>query len=194
MNELYRMTQNPDGTYCFSPVIEKDQWAFPVGDQEYPPEDWYAATVHDLTGAKNNGYKHSGYDLNLDLFEHGDVERRLGLGIYSITYGIVYYVTDSWSDVPMMVLKYWHNNQWLFVRYAHIVTDLVKGDLVKRGQLLGTFADWRRLGGGDHLHLDMATSPFTREWLNKSVSWVDPAPILKAHLDPVTVDEMLKKG
>lgn len=194
MDKLYRLSKRTNGAYHFSPVIEMDKWAFPVGDQEYPPEKWYAATVHDLTGAKNGGYKHSGYDLNLNMFEHADVERRLGLGIYSIAHGIVHYVTDSWSDHPMIVILYRHDEAQLFVRYAHLITDLKKGALVKRGQFLGTFADWKKLGGGDHLHFDMAKSAYTYEWLSASVSWVDPLPILKAHLDPVTVDEMMRKG
>jgi len=42
-------------------------WAFPVGTDEYPPERWYAATLHDTTGVRNGGYAHIGVDENLDV-------------------------------------------------------------------------------------------------------------------------------
>ena len=58
------------------------------------------------------------------------------------------------------------------------------------GQKLGGFADWRT---GDHLHLDMAFEPIEREWLDWSIHWVDPVPILKEHLDPNVVQAMLDK-
>ena len=168
-----------------------DAWAFPVGEGQYPPARWYAATVHDMTGALNNGYKHTGLDLNLDISPRGDIERTFGLSVYSIANGIVTYITQNWSGVPMIVVRYNHADQPLWVRYAHIIPVVLLGQSVKAGQSLGAFADWKT---GDHLHFDMATSEFDREWLAPSVAWVDPVPILKAHLDDLRVDAMLERG
>lgn len=57
---------------------EQERWAFPVND----PATWYAAVVHDTTGRKNDGYRHTGIDLNWDVPPHGDVDR--GQPIYSV--------------------------------------------------------------------------------------------------------------
>lgn len=182
--------------YVCTPVVdvEPHAWAFPVGGGEYPPERWYAATVHDLTGAKNGGYKHTGIDLNLDVAPRGDIERTLGLRVYAVADGIVTYVTDNWSGVPMLVINVMHDNEPLWIRYAHIIPAVALGDNVHAGETLGVFADWQHNDGGDHLHLDMALDPFTREWLDPKIRWVDPVPVLKAHFDPAKVDAMLRRG
>ena len=182
------------GVYAVFHEDIESSWSFPVGDDEYPPEKWYAATVHDMTGALNNGYKHTGIDLNLAMFEYGDVERRLGLSVYSISDGIVTYVTENWSGVPMIVIEYEHGGLPLWVRYAHIIPRVRRGDRVVSGQELGLFANWKGNGGGDHLHVDCALSEFTREWLTPTVKWIDIADVLKSHLDHGVVQAMVKKG
>jgi len=173
---------------------EPDAWAFPVGEGQYPPEKWYAATVHDPTGAKNNGYKHTGIDLNLDMSPWGDIERTLGLAAYAVADDVVSYVTDNWSGVPMLVIRHEHAGAPLWVRYAHIVPTVMVGQVVKAGQTLGGFADYKLGDTGDHLHFDMALDPFTREWLTPSIYWVDPVSVLKVHLDLARVDAMLMRG
>jgi lysozyme len=170
------------------------QWAFPIGNAEYPPEAWYAASLHDPTGALNNGYKHTGLDLNLDKAPWGDVERILGLAIYAIADGVVTYLTDAWSGVPMIVIKHEHNGAPLWTRYAHILPTVTFGETVKAGQTIGAFANYTQGAGGDHLHFDMATDEFTREWLTADINWIDPVPVLKVHLNPNIVDEMLKRS
>jgi len=167
-------------------------WSFPVGEGQYPPEMWYAAALHDLTGVKNNGYKHTGIDLNLDLAPRGDIERVLGLSIYALADGIVTYSTAAWSGVPMLVIRHEHNNAPLWVRYAHIIPAVLRNQSVKAGQTIGVFADYKLGDGGDHLHLDMATDAFTREWLTPDIHWIDPVSVLKARLDPLRVEAMLK--
>lgn len=171
-----------------------DAWAFPVGGEQYPPERWYAASVHDPTGVLNGGYKHTGLDLNLDVSPWGDVERLLGLSVYAIAAGVVTYVTDAWSGVPMLVIRHEHDDVPLWVRYGHIVPAVMLGQTVVAGQTIGAFANYTLSGGGDHLHFDMATNEFTREWLTATINWLDPVPVLKAHLDPARVDAMLKRG
>ena len=175
---------------------EVKKWSFPVGNDQYPPEMWYAATLHSLDGSLNwNNYKHSGLDLNLDDPPHGDVERHRGLAVYAIADGLVTFVDESWSGVPMIVIRHEHNGLPLWVRYAHIVPTVILSQYVKAGQTLGGFADWGHSPTkGDHLHFDMATDPFTEEWLSPNINWVDPVPILSAHLDSNIVRAMMKKG
>ena len=66
------------------------------------------------------------------------------------------------------------------------------GDAVEAGQTLGVIADWPN--EGDHLHLDAALDPVGREWVTPDIRWIDPAEILKAHIDPALVDAMLRVG
>ena len=167
--------------------VPSRQWAFPVGNAEYPPARWYAASLHTPSGPT----RHLGLDLNLDQSPWGDIERTLGLSVYAIADGVVTYLTTNWSGVPMLIIRHEHNGQPLWVRYAHIVPVVKAGQSIAAGQVLGPFANWRT---GDHLHLDMATAAYTREYLNTSIPFIDPVPVLKAHLDPTTVDAMLRKG
>jgi len=173
---------------------QPDKWAFPVGQGQYIPERWYAATVHSLDGSLNaNGYKHSGIDLNLDVSPRGDIERTLGLSVYAVADGIVTYITDNWSDVPMLVINVMHEGEPLWVRYAHIMPVVMLNQVVRAGQALGGFANWTRLDGGDHLHFDACLDPIERDWLTAK-RWIDPVDVLKAHLDPARVDAMVRKG
>ena len=169
-------------------------WAFPVGEGQYPPEMWYNATIHDPTGTKAQPFGsprvHFGIDLNLAFAEYGDVERRLGLSVYAVADGFVEYVTNNWSGVGMVVIRHEHEGAPLWVRYAHITPAVIVEQHVKAGDALGPFANWQT---GDHLHFDMALEKYTREY-NTSIAFVDPVPILKAHLDDLRVDAMLKRG
>ena len=158
-------------------------WHFPVGEGEYPPEKWYCAQGH--------GPQHTGLDLNLDVSPWGDVERVLGLSVYALTDGYLTYSTLDWSGVGMVVIRHEHEGAPLWVRYAHVLCYLPPDWKVTAGEDLGAFADW---SAGDHLHIDMALDPFTREWLDPNIRWRNPVPILKAHLDPAIVDAMLRRG
>jgi len=170
-------------------------WVMPVGEGDYPPARWYCATWHDPTGKRNNGYRHTGIDLNLDVSPWGDIERDLNLGIYAITDGEVTYSTLNWSGVGMVVIRHEHEGAPLWVRYAHVATPRfwfgTHGSDISAEQRLGGFANWRT---GDHLHFDMALDPFTREWLTSEIRWLDPVPVLKAHHDPAIVEAMLARG
>jgi len=173
------------------PVVVRP-WAFPVGEGDYPPERWYCSVWHDPTGARNNGYPHTGIDLNLDVSPWGDVERALDLSIYAVADGVVHYRTKDWYGVPMIVVRHEHAGRWLYVRYGHIVPVVRAGDVVDGGQRLGGFANWRRGDGGDHLHFDMSRTAYTTEWMTPGK--MDPVPVLKAHLDSRTVAAMLSRG
>jgi len=169
---------------------ESQTWAFPIGEGEYPPNRWYAASRHTPDGP---GYRHVGLDLNLDVSPWGDIERILGLSVFALADGVVTYYTSNWSGVPMIVIMHEHKGKPLWVRYAHITPIVKLGDTIKVGQRLGGFANWTGADGGDHLHLDMATSAYTREWIGNA-PFIDPVPILNEHLDPDIVYMMLTRG
>jgi len=192
--DSFTLTVHGGMSYRCAPITEPppDVWAFPVGNGQYPPELWYAATVHDLTGALNNGYKHTGIDLNLAALEYGDVERRLGLSVYAVADGVVTYITPNWSGVPMLVVQVRHDDAPLWIRYAHIVPVVMHGQAVRAGQSLGGFANWLGMDGGDHLHLDMCLDRIERDWLTAK-RWVDPVDVLKAHLPTERIEAMLRK-
>ena len=81
----------------------------------------------------------------------------------------------------MCVVLHVHDGVPVWFRYAHIDVVVAVGDAVEAGQTLGLIADWPN--EGDHLHLDAAFDPFSREWVTPDIRWVDPAPILRAHID-----------
>jgi len=173
-------------------TVEPAAWHFPVGEGIYPPEKWYCSVWHDPTGARNAGYKHTGIDLNLDVSPWGDVERMLDLSIFAVADGTVHCVIPNWYGAPMIVVRHEHEEEWLYVRYGHIIPTVHVGDIVRGGQRLGRFADWKRGDGGDHLHFDMSWTAYTMQWFTSGM--LDPVPILKAHLDSELVDAMLRKG
>ena len=178
--------------------LEPISWSFPVGSDQYPPDQWYIATQHDLTGAKNNGYGHTGIDLNVQVWPRGDVDR--GQPVFAVTDSIVFAVHYSTKYLGGVVLQALGNGK-LFVRYWHLMDDatfsgLERFRVVQAGELLGHIGNYQQGGGGDHLHLDMAESEFYPHWWftnHRAVKWVDPVPILKKYLDPDLVDAMLAK-
>lgn len=166
-------------------------WCAPVNR----PEEWYSATWHDPTGRRNGGYKHTGIDLNLDRKPWGDVDR--GQTVMAITRGIVLETGYTSPYLGVVVLLVEHNGAPLYVRYWHLARDathlaLRAGHPVAAGQVIGTLGDYK---GGDHLHLDMALDMFSsRSWLTPGIRWVDPIPVLTAHLTPDLVDRMIRRA
>jgi murein DD-endopeptidase MepM/ murein hydrolase activator NlpD len=67
----------------------------------------------------------------------------------------------------------------LWTRYAHITPVVRVGEHVEPGDKLGAFADWRT---GDHLHLDMRSRAYTREWLSGD-GWLNPIDVLMDRMD-----------
>lgn len=167
-------------------------WAFPVDD----PVTWYCAVWHDLSGARNGGYRHTGIDLNLNRGPWGDVER--GFPVYALGPGSVVAATSSSGWLGVVQIQHEHDGAPLWTRYAHLEPGRLMvsaGQAVKAGQLLGYIGNWTGGDGGDHLHLDMATTPFYwAAWRSAADAWVDPVYVLKAHLDPETVDALLSKA
>jgi len=166
-------------------------WYLPVGTEEYPPEDWYVATVHDPTGRLNGGYRHTGLDINLDKAPWGDVER--GFPIWAVADGVVDQVGRSKGWLGVVVVAHSHVGRVLYVRYAHLGEILVdKGEEVLAGDLLGRLGNWET---GDHLHFDMAAERFRwNAWLSPGIEWLDPVPVLKEHVDPTLVEAMIQRA
>jgi len=168
-------------------------WAFPVGTEEFPPEAWYVSVWHDLSGRRNGGYRHTGIDINLDRYPWGDVER--GAPVYAVAQGTVVDVGSSAGWLGVVVLRVEHRERWLYVRYGHLDgerLEVLAGQVVEAGQVLGYLGDYRRGDTGDHLHFDVATESFGWGWwLTRTVDWVDPVPVLEAHLGEERVKRML---
>jgi len=172
--------------------VPPDTWAFPVGSEKFPvgaDDYWYCAQFH--TYVKNVG-GHTGIDLNGDRPNWGNVD--LGEPGFAITAGIVHEVGYSQSWGCNVVLLVQHEENPLWVRYAHLdraTVTLKAGDPVRAGDKLGGIGPHPN---GAHLHFDMALDAFGWPYYRTSwVPWVDPVPILEAHLDPLMVKAMLAK-
>ena len=165
------------------------QWRPPVDDSAA----WYCAVWHDPTGAKNGGYRHTGIDLNLAKQPFGDVER--GYPVFSIGAGVVEAVHTTAGWLGFTVIRHEFEGAPLYTRYAHLDSmPLSAGDVVAPGDLVGKIANWTGGDGGDHLHFDMNTTPYTwGAWLTNG-GWIDPVPVLRRMLGDDVVDAMLKKG
>lgn len=203
------------------PVVER--WQSPIGDENYPSAAWYVAVVHDLTGRANNGYRHTGIDLNLARQPYGDVDRYQP--VFAVADGKVHrtgYSDDYLGSVivevaiaePLSAQAWsWQNgapaNQLVrleagtsvYVRYWHLVDGatflaLEAGQPVEKGQCLGHLGNYTRGDGGDHCHFDMALDPFEPHWWflhHPEVRWIDPLPVLAQHLGADLVDLMVSK-
>lgn len=173
---------------------EPSAWQFPVGSSTYPPPEWYAATLHDQTGALNNGYGHTGIDLNLDHAPWGDIDR--GQPVFAVADGILHATDYSAKWLGSIVIEVIHDGAPLWLRYWHLENNTAfraVGGVIEAGDLLGHIGNY---SGGDHLHFDAALDPFAPHWWftrHPDVRWVDPVDVLKAHLPSDIVDEMLKR-
>ena len=177
-------------------IPEPSAWHFPVGSDEYPIEQWYIATVHDLTGKANNGYKHSGIDYNVEVLPRGDIDR--GQPVFAVADGSIYGTWHSQRNLASVVIQVSHQGAPLYVRYWHLARDdtflNLRPDMpVTVGQTLGHLGSYKP--GGDHLHFDMALDPFHPGcWLIAAVRWVDPVIVLEYHLNPEIVEASLRIG
>jgi len=175
------------------PETQAGPWVFPVGSVEAPIQDWYCAQYHTYKGG-NAG--HTGLDLNLDRAPWGDVDR--GQPVWAVTTGTVHSVGTSKGWVHVVVIKVQHAGKPLWVRYAHLDpggVQLQVGQAVKAGTRLGRIGNYVAGRGGDHVHFDMALDSFQWfHWRTPDIRWVDPIPILNAHLAPEMVTKLLAKG
>lgn len=176
-------------------------WSPPVGVpivSEYPdgvayaPEDYYCATLHDLTGVKNDGYGHSGIDLNLAKHPFGDVDR--GQPVFAVADGTVVARDYSTSYLGCVILRIewdWkplqvRADRWIgeklqseqviietgqptFWRYWHLENDatlksMIVGMAVPIGTCVGHLGNYTLGAGGDHLHFDCALDKFGPRW------------------------------
>ena len=196
----------PDWTATYRRVIDPSPvWAYPVGSTKFPVGQWYAASIHDLTGTLRQPVgvprRHSGIDLNVQVWPRGGIDE--GEPVTAVCSGVV--TSRGYSPQPApgrgwlacVVIRIEQAGEPLWVRYAHLLDASITvrvGDAVTVGQVLGVLDDYRNSSGYNaaHLHFDMARDPFEwNYWLSTSVEWVDPVPILRAELDPDIVDAML---
>jgi murein DD-endopeptidase MepM/ murein hydrolase activator NlpD len=174
--------------------MPEQYYVMPVGNEKYPPEKWYAASLFDLTGSKEQPLGdpryHPGVDWNLAVPPYGDVERTLGLSVRAITDGVVTFSTPNWGGVPMIVIKHTIDNEEYWFQYAHINPIVEVGDAVLAGETLGPFANY---DGGDHLHLGCASHEITTEWKRNAANWKDPVEVLEKVIDPELIAETIRR-
>jgi murein DD-endopeptidase MepM/ murein hydrolase activator NlpD len=156
--------------------------SFPVGTDRWPPRLWYVS--------QGFSSSHPGIDINLDVAPWGDVDR--GEPVRAVLDGQVTYVTDNWSGCGMCVILHELNGQRYWVRYAHQDNAVDAGHPVTAGQVIGTLADWRGGDGGDHLHFEVQTKPFTRDY--RTGNELNPVGWLKTFLPAEIVDAMVRRG
>ena len=181
-------------------ALDVPDWTYPVGSAEYPTPGWYCACWHDETGARNDGYGHTGIDLNVDRYPWDDVDR--GQPVWAVTSGQVYAVGYSINYLGGIVIEIEHEGRPLWMRYWHLEFGKLAwvrlpGDAIQAGDLLGYIGNYHLGQGGDHVHLDVAKQPFQPHWwypYHRDVHWIDPVPILEAHLDSDVIEAMLTKG
>jgi len=183
----------PDALVIAQPPETETQWAYPVGSEEFPTTMWKCDQYHLWSKANPDG--HTGIDLNGDKAPYGDIDR--GQPIWAIADGVVHDRGHSDGWLGVIVVKHQHDGADLYVRYAHLDPQTFQveiGDHVNAGDLLGKLGDYRGGDTGDHLHFDMCLDKMTwSEFKTQGKRWVDPVPVLKAHLQPAVIDQMLKK-
>lgn len=172
-------------------IAQLKQWCFPVGSDKFPVENWYCAQYHTYDRASSQR-GHTGLDLNGDRAPWGDVDR--DEPVFAVADGAVHDVgfSNKWRGV--VVIRVLHDEGSIWFRYAHLRSDsttVKPGDSVSPGQQIGELGNY---SGGDHLHFDAATTPFGwNYWRARFVGWIDPLPILRAHLDNELIDKMLER-
>ena len=186
-------------------VLTDAVWHFPVGSDQYPIGQWYIASRHLERGTIWAGGIHTGIDYNVEVPPRGDVDR--GQPVFAVADGTIYGTGRSQTSLASIVIEVQHEYEPLWVRYWHLADDdLFKswrpGLPISAGQELGHLGNY--LKGGDHLHFDMCKRAFHPcvWWASTSGAtnnerlsyWVDPVSVLKAHLDPDTVDASLRIG
>jgi murein DD-endopeptidase MepM/ murein hydrolase activator NlpD len=175
-----------------SALVGPDVWTFPVGSERFPLADWYCAQYHTYHRDTNPG-GHTGLDLNGDRSPWGDVDR--DEPVFAVARGTVHDAgfSEGWRGV--VVIRVEHDGAPLWVRYAHLAAASIvvsPGEPVTAGQELGRLGNYSR---GDHLHFDMARDPFGwNYWRARSVGWVDPLPVLLAHLEHDMITLMLDRA
>ena len=194
-----------EGRAYLEVLDESPAWHFPIGSKKYPVEKWYIASRHLERSTIWAGGVHTGVDYNVEVPPRGDIDR--GQPVFAIADGAVYATGYSQTSLASIVIEVQHERKPLWVRYWHLDDDALfkswrPGLPIEAGQELGHLGNY--LKGGDHLHFDMCKVAFhPRVWWTRTsgatneeklARWVDPVPVLKAHLDPNTVDASLRIG
>ncbi len=141
------LEQKYDAIFSRNPSFISQQFDFPVGKPD--GTNYFKAREFGQS-------KHLGEDWN----GIGGGNSDLGDPVYSVSNGYVSFAENvccGWGNIVRVVHKFPNHPEYPYVEsfYAHLDKMHVKeGDLIKRGQLLGT------IGTGDgkysaHLHLEM---------------------------------------
>jgi len=174
---------------------EPEAWRLPVGNDDHPAWEWYTSTRHGPNSWYNSGF-HTGIDINADWGGRGDADR--GEPVFAIADGVVNSVGYSGGRgwLRSVVIEHEHDGAPLYVRYAHLEAvddEFEPGQSIGKGDLIGRLGNYLGGDGGDHLHFDMCVRGFNwNDWCSQPLTdWLDPVPVLKAHIDSDLVDSML---
>lgn len=143
-------------------VMDKPQervlFASPVTGKIEPMQTPYGGSWFDATGyavlytATGKQCYHTGVDLNLPEFKDS------GAPIYAAADGIVVYRggVQGWQGSVVIIKHSLEDGSNVWTRYAHIDSSAALNWVIKRGEQIGTIADYNKDGPkGDHLHFDV---------------------------------------
>ena len=116
--------------------------------------DWFDATGYCMyyTASGAPSY-HTGCDLNRPNYQDS------GVPVYAAADGIVKLCgqVQGWQGDVVIVEHRLEDGSHVWTRYAHIKQLAAYNDIVRRGQQIGTIADYNKDGPkSDHLHFDVA--------------------------------------
>lgn len=103
----------------------------------------------------NNGLEHLGVDY----------AAKAGAAVAAICDGMVVFNNTSPADIVSAVVMIEHECEQplgkVYGYYGHVQSDLIPGDFLSAGSIIGTVRDW---AGNSHLHLGMSTAMHKDDW------------------------------
>lgn len=116
--------------------------------------DWFDATGFAVRyTATGTPAFHTGADLNRPNYADS------GAPVYAAADGLVVFngIVPGWQGEVVVVGHTLEDGSKVWTRYAHIIRVSTFKSEVKRGEVIGTIADYAPKGpSGDHLHFDVA--------------------------------------
>lgn len=168
--------QTPARVVFCSPVTGKIEAVnIPFGS------DWFDATGYcKLYNSGNVSAYHTGVDLNRPNYLDS------GAAVFAAADGVVKFCghIQDWQGDIVVIEHRLEDGALIWTRYAHLQQLATYNASIRRGQQIGTIADYNRDGPrGDHLHFDVARldlSIMPGDWPGQ-----DKARVAADYIDPV---------